>query len=92
MDHGNATIPKLKVNSEPITTLELSENNATFTGTATVNKQSGYTFTVYGEDNGEPGWKSQVVGILFHCRCVMWMIITIGWDQRTIREQREWRS
>ncbi|MDI6885463.1 MAG: PKD domain-containing protein [archaeon] len=47
----------IKVHSELITTLELSENNATFTGTARVNKQSGYTFTVYVEDNGEPGWK-----------------------------------
>jgi hypothetical protein len=57
MDNANATIPKIKVKSETITTLTISGNNATFTGTATVNGISGYTFTVYVEDNGEPGWK-----------------------------------
>jgi hypothetical protein len=58
IDHANVTIPKMKVESETITTLTISGNNATFTGTATVNGISGYTFTVYVEDNGEPGWKN----------------------------------
>ena len=45
----------MKVHSESINTLTVSETNATFTGTAKVDGTSGYTFTVYVEDNGEPG-------------------------------------
>jgi PKD repeat protein len=55
IDHGNTTIPKLRVHSDSISTLTISGNNATFNGTATVNGTRGYSFTAYVEDNGEPG-------------------------------------
>ncbi|MDI6886372.1 MAG: PKD domain-containing protein [archaeon] len=45
----------MKVHSESIDTLIGSGNNAIFTGTAKVNGKSRYNFTVYVEDNGEPG-------------------------------------
>jgi PKD repeat protein len=45
----------VKVLSESITSLTVSGNQATFTGTCSVNKVSGFTFTVEVVDNGEPG-------------------------------------
>ena len=46
---------KMNVHTESIDTLTVSGNKATFTGTARVNGESGYSFTVDIEDNGEPG-------------------------------------
>ncbi len=48
-DHGQ----KVKVQSESITSLERTGNSAKFTGTCSINKVSGYTFTVEVTDNGD---------------------------------------
>lgn len=46
---------KVKVDSKGITSLTITGNRATFSGPCTVNKASGFTFTVDVIDNGEPG-------------------------------------
>ncbi|MBI4168864.1 MAG: cadherin-like domain-containing protein [Acidobacteria bacterium] len=46
---------KVKVMSESISSLVLTGNKATFSGSCTVNKKSGFTFTVEVTDEGEPG-------------------------------------
>ena len=45
----------VKVMSESITSLTISGNGARFTGQCSINKVSGFTFTVDVIDNGEPG-------------------------------------
>ncbi|RZN37494.1 MAG: PKD domain-containing protein [Methanophagales archaeon ANME-1-THS] len=45
----------MKLHSDSIDSISASGTTATFTGTATIDGTSGYNFTVYVEDNGEPG-------------------------------------
>ncbi|MEA2074816.1 MAG: post-COAP-1 domain-containing protein [Euryarchaeota archaeon] len=45
----------LNLHSESIDTLTISGTTSTFSGTATVNGESGYWFEVYVEDNGKSG-------------------------------------
>jgi hypothetical protein len=46
---------KVKVSSQSITSLEIVGNRARFSGTCTINKVSGHSFTVEVADNGESG-------------------------------------
>jgi hypothetical protein len=46
---------RVKVTSESIDSLSITGNRATFTGTCSVNKASGFTFTVDAFDNGQSG-------------------------------------
>lgn len=50
-DHFNG----VKLKSTEITSLVINGNTATYTGTAKVNGESGFDFTVTVTDNGEPG-------------------------------------
>jgi hypothetical protein len=49
----------VKVQSETVTSLAVSGKTATIKGTCTVNKVSGFTFTVDVTDNGESGSSDQ---------------------------------
>ena len=51
MDHNTG----MHVQSASITSYSGSGNTRTFSGSATINGQSGYTFTVTATDNGNPG-------------------------------------
>ncbi len=46
---------KVKVQSEGVSSFSISGNTATFSGPCTINKVSGFTYTVEVVDNGEPG-------------------------------------
>ncbi len=51
IDHST----KMKVKSETMSSLVITDNKATFTGDCKIDGVGGYTFTVEVEDNGEPG-------------------------------------